>query len=51
VRRPVRNLRPLDDGWFATDRSLEGQKLVGTGAQLLLSEEHRRHIPDEDDDP
>ena len=51
VRRPVRDPRPLDDGWFTADRSLEGQKLVGTGAQLLLSEELRRYIPDEDDDP
>lgn len=51
VRRPVRDMRPLGDGWFTADRSLEGRELVGTGAQMLLSEEFRRHIPDEDDDP
>lgn len=51
VRYPVDDPRPLEDGWFTADASLEEARIVGVGAQTLLSEEFRRQIPDEDDDP
>lgn len=51
-RRTLENAHKLSDGWFipATEIS-EGELIVTTGAQMLLSEEYRWQIPDEDDDP
>jgi len=44
---PVR----LSDGWFIPSEQVRaGQAIVTTGAQMLLSEEYRWQIPDEDDD-
>jgi|GEM_PF-125220 len=49
-RRPVSNYRETDSGWFITDTFKRDEKIVIKGGQLLLSEELRWQIPDEDDD-
>ena len=36
-------------GWLLNDADLSGEDIVVEGSQLLLSEENRRQIPDEDD--
>lgn len=50
VRRVLR--RPVKRGsaWLVEDRFASNEKVVTVGAQLLLSEEFRGQIPDEDDD-
>ena len=51
-RRTLQNPVRLSDGWFIPDDQVsEGDLIVTTGAQMLLSEEYRWQIPDEDDDP
>lgn len=51
-RRTLENPHKLGDGWFIpADQISEGELIVTTGAQMLLSEEYRWQIPDEDDDP
>lgn len=50
ARTEVAGYREYGDGWFV-DRGFEaGTKIVTTGGQMLLSEEFRRRIPDEDDE-
>ena len=46
-------IEPIDtgEGWFVTANFRPGDEVVVEGAQLLLSEETRNTIPDEDDDP
>lgn len=51
-RRTLEEPRKLSDGWFIpADQVGQGELIVTTGAQMLLSEEYRWQIPDEDDDP
>jgi len=49
-RRPVADYRETDFGWFITNTFEQDEKIVIRGGQLLLSEELRWQIPDEDDD-
>ncbi len=49
-RRPVMDYRETDFGWFILDAFSPNEKIVIRGGQLLLSEELRWQIPDEDDD-
>lgn len=49
-RRPVSTYRETDYGWFIQDTFASDEQVVTRGGQLLLSEELRWQIPDEDDD-
>jgi hypothetical protein len=49
-RRALTRYRDLGESWFVTAGVEPGATVVTRGAQLLLSEEFRRQIPDEDDD-
>ncbi len=49
-RRPVSNYRETDYGWFISDTFEQDDRVVTRGGQLLLSEELRWQIPEEDDD-
>ncbi len=51
-RRALDEPTKLGDGWFIPgDQVSAGERIVTSGAQMLLSEEYRWQIPDEDDDP
>lgn len=50
TRRKLSNLIDAETGYFIRDELAPGLQLVTTGAQVLLSEEFRGRIPDEDDD-
>ena len=51
TRRQVNQVVLTPKGYFIRDRQLQpGERVVVTGGQLLLSEEFRLQIPDEDDD-
>lgn len=50
TRRPVSNYRETDFGWFIKDTFADNDVVVTKGGQILLSEELRWQIPDEDDD-
>ncbi|TAN52494.1 MAG: hypothetical protein EPN21_03785 [Methylococcaceae bacterium] len=50
VRRLIAAYHDNGDSWFVDTGLKPGDKLVVNGAQLLLSEEFRRQIPDEGDD-
>jgi len=51
-RRALDSPSRLSDDWFIPSPQVrEGELIVTTGAQMLLSEEYRWQIPDEDDDP
>lgn len=50
-RRSLDKPVKLSNGWFIpADQVAPGTEIVTTGAQMLLSEEYRWQIPDEDDD-
>lgn len=50
IRRHINGFIHTRDGYFIQGDVAPGEKLVTTGAQMLLSEEFRGQIPDEDDD-
>jgi hypothetical protein len=50
LRREVVAGQPLDDGWFVQEGLKGGEEVVVRGAQLLLSEEFRYQIRNENDD-
>ena len=50
VRRSIPIIMRAQQGYFVRHNIFPGEKLVTTGAQMLLSEEFRGQIPDEDDD-
>lgn len=50
VRREVAASEPLEQGWFVREGFSAGQVVVVSGAQLLLSEEFRYQIRNENDD-
>jgi hypothetical protein len=50
LRRAIDTGTPTGNGYFLRNTLEPGQKLVVTGAQMLLSEEFRAQIPSEDDD-
>ncbi|MGR9114910.1 MAG: efflux RND transporter periplasmic adaptor subunit [Gammaproteobacteria bacterium] len=49
-RRRIAHFTHTPDGYFVQGTLAAGEKLITTGAQMLLSEEFRGQIPDEDDD-
>lgn len=51
ARHPVAGQTVLGARWFVPDRSLVGVEIVKIGGQMLLSEESRGEIPDEDNNP
>ena len=50
TRHLLKNPLASDNGYFVAQGLSPGEKLVISGAQMLLSEEFRNQIPDEDDD-
>ncbi|WP_434101604.1 efflux RND transporter periplasmic adaptor subunit [Methylocaldum gracile] len=50
IRTEITVYREHTDFWFVDHGFAAGDKIVVTGGQLLLSEEFRGNIPDEDDD-
>jgi hypothetical protein len=50
LRTPVDTSRPVEGGWFNASGFEEGQEVVVTGAQLLLSEELKYQIRNENED-
>lgn len=50
ARRPIDDYQKSADGWFVEDGFEPGERIVTRGAQMLLSEEFRWQIPEEDDD-
>jgi hypothetical protein len=50
ARRAVPRAHEIDDGWVAHQGFAPGERVVVRGGQMLLSEEFRWQIPEEDDD-
>lgn len=48
-RHPLENWRATGDTWWVRE-ALAGRRIVVRGAQLLLAEEFRAQVPEEDDD-
>ncbi|MGZ8193636.1 MAG: efflux RND transporter periplasmic adaptor subunit [Methylobacter sp.] len=48
-RRNINHFSATDDGYFVSNELKPGDQLVTTGGQMLLSEEIRGQIPNEDD--
>lgn len=48
IRRLIRSFSPTPEGYFVEDGLNPGDEVVATGGQMLLSEELRAQIPDED---
>ena len=51
IKRVINNPVELDEGIFVAEGLEVGDKVVTSGAQMLLAEEYRWSIPDEDDNP
>lgn len=51
VKKQVVEYIVTEQGWLVQDSDFAGLDVVIAGSQLLLSEEYRWQIPDEDDDP
>jgi len=51
IKHVINNPVELDQGIFVAEGLEVGDKVVTSGAQMLLAEEYRWSIPDEDDDP
>jgi len=51
IRQVISNPVELDEGIFVAKGLEVGDKVVTSGAQMLLAEEYRWSIPDEDDNP
>jgi hypothetical protein len=51
VRRRLPGVQAVDGGWFVAEPDLAHSEIAIAGAQMLLSEEFRQQIPDEDDVP
>lgn len=51
VRKEVKDFAVTRQGWFVRNEFQGGDEIVIQGAQMLLSEEFRWSIPDEDDNP
>ena len=49
TRRTINDYSATADGYFISDTIKPGEQIVSTGGQMLLSEELRGQIPDEDD--
>jgi hypothetical protein len=45
VRGAVSTEEPFKDGWLVEKNTIDGNKIIISGAQLLLSEEFRSQIP------
>ncbi len=51
IRKPLGKAKKIDNGWLLEDKTLVGDDLVVIkGGQILLSEEFKWAIPDENDD-
>ncbi len=50
-RRELKDYTVTRDGWFVKEGFLPGEDIVLHGGQMLLSQEFRWSIPDEDNDP
>ena len=50
VRHPVYHYHQVNQHWFVHDQDLSGKRIVVSGSAVLLSEELRAQIPDEDDE-
>ena len=51
IRKPLGKAKKIDNGWLLEDKMLIGDDLLVTeGGQILLSEEFKWAIPDENDD-
>ena len=50
VHRNIINPIKVPNGYFITKQIADGEEIVVTGTQMLLSHEFRSQIPDEDDD-
>lgn len=48
ARRAIKNIESVPDGYFVKDDIRANEEIVTTGGQMLLSEELRGRIPDED---
>jgi hypothetical protein len=50
LRQPINTDREAGNGWFTTGQVKVGDSLVTSGAQLLLSEEFKYQIKNENED-
>jgi hypothetical protein len=51
IRLSLIDPRDMGSGWFVRDNLAAGDRVVLSGGQMLLSEEFRWQIPDEDEKP
>ncbi len=50
LRRPIQQHHQMNHHWFVPDQFSTGDRIVVSGGAMLLSEELRSQIPEEDDD-